>query len=98
MNTTSIGRLLATFCLQGLVSLEDLDQPGPNWLRIEGDRQKAFGRAQRLKQSCAFPPPLPHRNLARDWIAANRPEWEAMLIKTLNDEASPPPTNPLHGL
>jgi len=98
MNATSIGRLLATYCLQGLVSLEDLDQPGPNWRSIEADRQKAISRAQRLKQPCAFPPPIPHRNLARDWIAANGSEWESMLIKTLNDEASPPPANPLHAL
>jgi hypothetical protein len=98
MNASSIGRLLATYCLQGLVSLEDLDKPSPGWLSTEADRQTINTRAARSKLPQPLPPPPQHRNLARDWITSNNAEWESMLIKTLNAEPTPPPANPLHGI
>ena len=99
MNATSVGRLLACFCLQGLLSLEDLDRPSPYWLIVESERSKAIDRARHLRVPSAYPPPTAYRNLAREWIAGHKSEWEAMLIKTLNEEATPtPPANPIHGL
>lgn len=97
-NSSALGRLLATFCLQGLISLEDLDNPSSTWEALEAVRTAANRHAMRSKLPPPYPPGQPWRNLAREWIAAHPAEWEAMLIKTLNDEPDPIPAHPLHGL
>ena len=97
-DNSALGRLLATFCLQGLISLEDLDSPSSGWEALEAARAAANRRAMRTKLPPPYFPGLPWRNLAREWIAAHPAEWEAMLIKTLNDEPNPIPAHPLHGL
>jgi hypothetical protein len=98
MNPTSMGRLLATYCLKGLVTLETLDKPSPLWLSIEDDRRNANNRAARQKHPSVFPDTPPYRNLARDWIQANSSEWDQMLIQTLNDESDQLPVEPLQGM
>lgn len=80
------GRLLARYALQGLITLESLDQPTTIWQAIEADRRAANARAHRLGRGPAFPPPPEWRNLAREWIAAHPKEWEEMLRNTLAQE------------
>lgn len=82
------GRLLARYALQGLITLESLDQPTTIWQAMEADRRAANSRAQRLGRGPVFPPPLEWRNLAREWIAAHPREWEEMLRDTLAREAT----------
>lgn len=97
-DSAALGRLLATFCLQGLISLEDLDNPSAGWQELETARSLANRYAMRTKTPMPYPPGQPHRNLAREWIAAHPAEWEAMLIKTLNEEPEPISPHPLYGL
>lgn len=80
------GRLLARYALQGLITLEALDQPTTIWQAMEADRRAVNARAQRLGRGPAFPPPPEWRNLAREWIAAHPKEWEEMLRNTLAQE------------
>lgn len=91
------GRLLARYALQGLITLEALDSPTPNWNALEADRRVANNRAQRQGRGPVFPPPNDWRNLAREWITRNPAEWESMLRDTLARESSgrPDPTSAL---
>lgn len=98
MNPTSgepVGRLLARYALQGLITLEDLDDPPANWQRLEADRLNANARAQRIARPPVYPPAKPWRNLAREWIAAHPSQWEAMVRDALAMEDSPEPLPPL---
>lgn len=88
------GRLLARYALQGLITLEALDAPTPNWNALEADRRVAIGRAQRQGRGPVYPPPCDWRNLAREWIARNPAEWEAMLRDTLAREDAGSPELP----
>lgn len=69
------GRTLAIGSLRGLWSLEALDRPP----RREADIQ-----------SISALNPAPHRNLAREWIAANPKEWDIMLRESLENEQQDP--------
>lgn len=83
-----IGRLLAVMVLQGLLALEDLDQPpdGIGWSEIEASRRYLNSRALRLKLPPSHPPGNPWRNLARDWITAHPSDWNALLKEHLEQE------------
>ena len=100
MNTAAIGHLLATWTLQGRLSLEDLDHPGDTsgWIALEADRRTANSRELRHGHAPIYPPPQPWRNLAREWINANPAAWESMLRNALNAETDTHNTHPLHGL
>jgi hypothetical protein len=65
------GRTLAICSLRGLWPLEALDSPP----RVPQDIRSINVRN-----------PAPHRNLAREWIAANPTEWDALLKAHLNAE------------
>lgn len=65
------GQSLALGALRGLWPLEALDRPP---LR------------QHDVRSINFRNPGPYRNLARDWIAANSTQWDAMLKQHLEAE------------
>lgn len=87
---TNIGKILAMGVLLDRWSLEDLDEPPPQWAALERDRVRSIHPVD-----LSMPPSLrqrgpvlpcpgagsvtPYRNLARDWIAANPREWEAMM-------------------
>lgn len=86
-----IGRLLARYALQGLITLEALDSPTHTWNALEADRRVANNRTQRQGRGAAFPPPVAWRNLAREWIAQNPSEWESMLRDTLARESAGSP-------
>ena len=65
------GRTLALGAMRGLWPLEALDNPP---------------RAPHDVRSINVRPGPPHRNLAREWIAANPREWELMMRDSLNAE------------
>lgn len=68
------GRTLAIGTLRGLWTLEALDRLPRRELDI---------------RSINVPNRAPHRNLAREWIAANPKEWEIMLKEALHAESDP---------
>lgn len=94
-----LGRLLAVMVLEGRFALEDLDHPHPdiNWVALEADRRHAISRAQRSKLPPPYPPAIPWRNLARDWITAHPVEWQSLLRDYLNSEEQAV-TNPVEDL
>lgn len=65
------GQSLALGALRGLWSLEALDHPP----RVPNDVRSINVRN-----------PATYRNLARDWIAANPTQWDALLKQHLNAE------------
>ena len=65
------GRTLALCSLRGLWPLEALDHPP---------------RAPQDVRSINVRPGTPHRNLAREWIAANPTEWDALMRQSLDAE------------
>ena len=69
------GRTLALCSLRGLWLLEALDNPP---------------RAPQDVRSINVRPGTPHRNLAREWIAANPKEWELMMRDSLDAETTAP--------
>lgn len=83
------GRLLARYALHGRLPLEALDSPPALWSGNEADRRVANDRAHRLNRCPLYPPPADWRNLAREWIAANPTEWEAMLRAAISSEDQP---------
>jgi len=95
MATEPVGRLLARYALQGLITLEDLDTPPPGWSRLEADRAAANARSQRTARRPVYPPAQPWRNLAREWIEAHPREWEAMVRDALALEQPPEPLPPV---
>lgn len=99
-STAAIGKLLATWTLEGRISLEDLDHPGDNsgWISLEAERRTANSREQRNGRAPCYPPPQTWRNHAREWINANPAAWESMLRNALNAESEPPSPHLLHGL
>lgn len=99
-STASIGKLLASWTLQGRLFLEDLDHPGNNssWSSLEADRRSANSREEQLGRAPIYPPSQPWRNLAREWIKANPAVWELMLRNALNAESASPMPHLLHGL
>jgi hypothetical protein len=88
----SIGRILAIGVLQGLWTLEHLDAPAPGsgTAFAEEARRRANARAVHRGHRATFPPPPPHRNLAREWIDANREEWDRLLLAHLAAEDPAP--------
>lgn len=68
------GQSLALGALRGLWPLDALDTPP----RIPNDVRSINVRN-----------PAPYRNLARDWIAANPTQWDAMLKQHLEAEQTP---------
>ena len=65
------GQSLALGALRGLWPLEALDHPP---------------RAPNDVRSINVRPDTPYRNLAREWIAANPTQWDALLKQHLNAE------------
>jgi hypothetical protein len=65
------GQSLALAALRGLWPLEALDHPP---------------RAPNDVRSINVRPGTPYRNLAREWIAANPQQWDALLKQHLNAE------------
>ena len=65
------GRTLALGAMRGLWPLEALDNPP---------------RSPQDVRSINVRTPAPHRNLAREWIAANPKEWELMMRDSLDAE------------
>jgi hypothetical protein len=65
------GQLLAIGTLKGLWTLEHFDHPP----RVPNDVRPVNVRN-----------PAPYRNLAREWIAANPQQWDALLKQHLNAE------------
>ena len=65
------GQTLALGAMRGLWPLEALDLPP----RVPHDIRSINVRN-----------PAPHRNLAREWIAANPTQWDALLKAQLNAE------------
>jgi hypothetical protein len=65
------GQTLAIGAMRGLWPLEALDLPP----RVPHDIRSINVRN-----------PAPHRNLAREWIAANPTQWDALLKAHLNAE------------
>jgi hypothetical protein len=68
------GQSLALGALRGLWPLDALDTPP----RIPNDVRSINVRN-----------PAPYRNLARDWIAANPTQWDALLKQHLEAEQTP---------
>lgn len=75
----ALGRPLALGTLRGLWTLEDFDRPSP------GVRSQLPGAAK-ARRGRSLPPPE-HRNLAREWIAANDREWNETLRLSLETES-----------
>ncbi len=82
----SVGRDLAIGVLDGRWTLEDLDVPAGGFEAIEDDRARSSYPADRtMPRDLRRRGPvmtyrwagkrLPHRNLAREWIAANGQAW-----------------------
>jgi len=67
----AIGQSLAIGALRGLWTLEALDTPP---------------RTPKEVRSINVRNTAPYRNLARDWIAANSTQWDAMLKQHLEAE------------
>ena len=65
------GQSLALAALRGLWPLDALDHPP----RVPNDVRSINVR-----------PGTPYRNLAREWIAANPTQWDALLKQHLNAE------------
>lgn len=80
-----VGQQLALGVLRGRWSLEHLDKTCSSELIANNWRA-----AQNL-------PTIPHRNLAREWIAAHPREWDALLRAELQQEITPPltPADPI---
>lgn len=87
---------LALLVARGRMTLEDLDQPTPAWEELERDRLRSGmpgpgngwpGRrspAMRYPGAGEFRKP---RNLAREWIEDNPKQWEALMLRALEEEA-----------
>lgn len=82
-----MGETLVRMVLSGLLTLEDLDRPTPEWQELEEDRRRsAFSRASSGwpgRRTPAFPyqqagTMQPWRNLAREWIAGHPRQWDAL--------------------
>ncbi len=82
------GLVLARGITKGLWTLSDLDQPTSSFRRIEADRHRSASPVTGMSLYEPKPGPTarypgagttwPWRNLAREWIAANPREWEAL--------------------
>ncbi len=93
------GLVLARGVARGLWTLNDLDQPTSSFRRIEADRHRSASPVTGISLYEPKPGPTvrypgagttwPWRNLAREWIAANPREWEA-----LRTGAEPSPLGP----
>lgn len=90
LGQVNIGKLLAMGVLHDRWSLEDLDEPSPQWAALKRDRVRSLhpvdlSMPQALRTSgpaVSYPGAgtvTPFRNLAREWIAAHPLEWEAMM-------------------
>jgi hypothetical protein len=84
-----IGRMLALGVVHGRWTLEHLDKRSPQAQELEEDRVRSISPADpTMPAALRRPGPvmkypgagtmLPHRNLAREWIAANPAEWAEM--------------------
>lgn len=72
-----VGQQLALGVLRGRWDLEHLDKPGQS--QIVANKWRASHDL----------PTVPHRNLAREWIAAHPREWDALLRAELQQEITP---------
>jgi hypothetical protein len=66
MDCQGLVMLLVKLVARGLVPLEALDEPSPEWQ----DNARTAGPWAVQRE---------HRNLAREWIAANPEPWAALL-------------------
>jgi len=89
---TNWGQRAAMAVLDGYWTLEQLDlchQPGTG-----AKCSRCAANAWRLRQGL---PPIKHCNFAREWIAANHEQWEALLRAKLRDEIATPDLPPAVG-
>ena len=87
----NIGRFLAVGTLAGRWTLETFDKPSGQTAVLERDRVLSHGCGG-LGPVMRYPEAPAHRNLAREWIAANPREWEALMSAALEQEANPSQT------
>ena len=86
----AVGRVLAIGVLNGHWQVEHFDEPTKSWLMNEADRRSAVSGASRRGHCGPFPPAVPYRNLAREWIDTHKAEWDELLLQGLNAEPAPP--------
>lgn len=90
----SLGYYLARGICHGWWTLEQLDQPSPTYQELEHERQRSrqpcdpYNDGQRVlshgnywtftRPVMEYPPAVPYRNLAREWIEANPKAWQKL--------------------